>query len=317
MEVISGIYCFENTINNKKYIGYSNFIRRRKKEHLYYLRKGKHHNSYFQNAWNKYGEGSFVFKILQECPLSSCSNMEIYWIAYFNSFIDDGEGYNLTRGGENVIEISEITRLKMSNNTKGKNNPNFGKIASKETRLKISKIHLGKVITTESRKKMSESRKGTHVRRGIKTFNSETSSKYVGVHWHKRNKKWEASIKLKNKKIFLGDFDNESDAALAYDKRAIEFWGESACLNFDLEYVKNTNLPTPRELSSNFVGVCRCGSGWVSNFHFNKDHFYLGYFNNEIEAAIAYNEATLEFYGYKAKLNIISEEEYNSVMINS
>lgn len=56
-------------------------------------------------------------------------------------------------------------------------------------------------------------------------------SKYKGVCWDKRCKKWVASIGSNGKTIFLGRFEKEVDAALAYDKRAKEFHGEFANLN--------------------------------------------------------------------------------------
>lgn len=46
----------------------------------------------------------------------------------------------------------------------------------------------------------------------------ETSSKYVGVVWNKRNKKWMSSIRNNGKKIHLGYFINEYDAHLSYVK---------------------------------------------------------------------------------------------------
>lgn len=39
---------------------------KRWREHLYHLRKGRHHNRYLQSAWNKYGESAFKFKIIKE-----------------------------------------------------------------------------------------------------------------------------------------------------------------------------------------------------------------------------------------------------------
>jgi hypothetical protein len=58
------------------------------------------------------------------------------------------------------------------------------------------------------------------------------SSKYRGVHIHKRSGKWMVTIKSENKRIFLGMFDNEIDAARAYDEAAKIYHGEFASLNF-------------------------------------------------------------------------------------
>lgn len=37
-----------------------------------------------------------------------------------------------------------------------------------------------------------------------------------GYFWHKRDKKWQAQIKINYKLIYLGNFDTESDARIAY-----------------------------------------------------------------------------------------------------
>lgn len=57
------------------------------------------------------------------------------------------------------------------------------------------------------------------------------SSKYKGVSWDKRRNKWEAYIMLNDKKVSLGRFDIESDAARAYDKKASVAFGEFANTN--------------------------------------------------------------------------------------
>ena len=60
-----------------------------------------------------------------------------------------------------------------------------------------------------------------------------TSSKYKGVTWRPNRNKWYAQIKHNYKGIHLGSYDTEEEAARAYDKKAKEFFGEYAELNFD------------------------------------------------------------------------------------
>jgi hypothetical protein len=59
------------------------------------------------------------------------------------------------------------------------------------------------------------------------------SSKYKGVHMDKRTGRWRTIIIHKGKSIHLGMFENEIDAAKAYDKAAKELYGEFAKLNFE------------------------------------------------------------------------------------
>jgi hypothetical protein len=58
------------------------------------------------------------------------------------------------------------------------------------------------------------------------------SSKYKGVHWEKKRKEWRARITFKGRIVHLGRFDTEEEAAMAYDGKAKELFGEFASLNF-------------------------------------------------------------------------------------
>ena len=61
------------------------------------------------------------------------------------------------------------------------------------------------------------------------------TSGYKGVHFHRRNKTWEASVVFEGARRHLGKFESPEDAARAYDAAAIEIWGEYAWTNFDQE----------------------------------------------------------------------------------
>ena len=57
------------------------------------------------------------------------------------------------------------------------------------------------------------------------------SSKYKGVYWHKASNKWMSSITFNGIQIYLGVYDNEIDAAKAYNDIAIKCFKEFALLN--------------------------------------------------------------------------------------
>ena len=59
-----------------------------------------------------------------------------------------------------------------------------------------------------------------------------TSSVYKGVNFNKASNKWHARIQHNDHQIHLGLFTDESEAAHAYDRKAIELFGVFAKLNF-------------------------------------------------------------------------------------
>lgn len=58
-----------------------------------------------------------------------------------------------------------------------------------------------------------------------------SSSKYKGVHWNTQTGRWKALLHVGAECIHLGYFTCEHQAALAYNKKAIELHGEYANLN--------------------------------------------------------------------------------------
>jgi len=62
--------------------------------------------------------------------------------------------------------------------------------------------------------------------------NSNTFSKFKGVSESRGNKKWTARIRKCGKQYCLGCFDDETEAAKTYDKKAKELFGEFARVNF-------------------------------------------------------------------------------------
>lgn len=59
-----------------------------------------------------------------------------------------------------------------------------------------------------------------------------STSKYLGVCWHKGDRRWQAAIKVEHRNIYLGQFADEAEAARAYDRAALLRYGPYARLNF-------------------------------------------------------------------------------------
>jgi group I intron endonuclease len=201
-----GIYCIENIIDNKKYIGKSVNIEKRWEIHKRKLFSSVHVNIHLLNAWNKYGETNFIFRIIEECSKNNLDKKEIFYINYFDTI---NNGYNKTNGGGGfLMHHSETSKKKISESLK------------KQWELGIRK---GKPLTQEQREKLkgripwNKGKKGICINRKLKN----SMSCYFGVSFHigeKRKKKWVARFGNK----YLGYYETEIEAAKARDVYIIE-----------------------------------------------------------------------------------------------
>ncbi len=74
------------------------------------------------------------------------------------------------------------------------------------------------------------------------------TSKYIGVIFDKQTRSFSAKIGVNHKKIWLGRFKSEDEAARVRDRKAIEVHGEFASLNFPrTDYQPSTDTLTSRQ----------------------------------------------------------------------
>jgi hypothetical protein len=59
----------------------------------------------------------------------------------------------------------------------------------------------------------------------------DNTTGYKGVTYNKKNCYYSARIKINNKLLYLGSYSDKNDAAIAYNKKATELFGEFAFLN--------------------------------------------------------------------------------------
>ena len=111
----------------------------------------------------------------------------------------------------------------------------------------------------------------------------KSTSRYVGVYWSKKSKKWGAAIRVNKKNIYLGYFEDEKEAAQYYNNAL-----ESAKNNTKIK-IKKPNF------TSKFIGVSwdKASNKWTSQIEINGKGIRLGSFDNEYEASIYYQNALI------------------------
>ena len=134
MKTYNYIYLITNNINGKIYIGKHSTD----KLNDGYMGSGK----LIKKAIQKYGLENFNKEYLAFCDNEEKLNwLERFYIKKYNA---KECGYNLTDGGEGILNPKSEIREKLSNAHKGEKNPNFGKPRSEETKRKISAAKKGK-----------------------------------------------------------------------------------------------------------------------------------------------------------------------------
>lgn len=123
-----GIYCLLNKSNGKKYIGLSRNILSRVNQHTKDLLKKQHYNEYLQAAYLK---SSFVAFLIQECLPEELKEFEMFWINFYETWNRDN-GYNLTRGGEDLGSLTDEAKERKRLNRIGKSSSLKGKKQSKD-----------------------------------------------------------------------------------------------------------------------------------------------------------------------------------------
>lgn len=111
------IYCDKARKKNGVYIGQSRDIHKRWLAHVNDLKNNRHKNKHLQNIYNKYGENSFNFDILELCSPDELNKKEEYYIDYYDSY---KHGMNKTLGGEGthgMVYTEEMRKARSRENS--------------------------------------------------------------------------------------------------------------------------------------------------------------------------------------------------------
>lgn len=187
MSKIYRIYKCVNTINGKTYVGFTNkLLEKRITEHNSAAKNGSDY--LVHKAIRKYGTDSFLWECIFESTNKNymLNEMENYFIQQFNSYFENGLGYNMTFGGQGGMTGKLHTeqtknKLKVARNRRT-TEPMAGKTHSVESKQKMSVAKLGKLKGDSYKKVCSE--------RNLKRYSDPEKRKILSdaikLSWQKR-----------------------------------------------------------------------------------------------------------------------------------
>lgn len=194
------IYRITNMANNKFYIGSADSFARREWQHKYYLRRNEHKNPHLQAAWNKYGEGMFVFEIIEQIP---DGEDQLAWEdKWLQGCVGKEDCYNvntLATAPRLGIVLSEVAKQNISEGRKGKhggvNHYRYGQRVSEDVRKKIGDAQRDK--PKKPGRKVSAA--------GMAKIRAAAEAGHYS-HWEGRNHTEEAKEKLRRPLIGIDPF---------------------------------------------------------------------------------------------------------------
>jgi|688.fasta_scaffold116147_3 group I intron endonuclease len=155
---MKGVYQIKNIVTGKVYIGSSIEIETRWRKHRDLLNKNIHHSPYLQSSWNKHGEESFIFEVIEEIfDEKQLLTLEQKWIDIKSSF-EREFGYNARKQANSPLgcEWTEERKKEQSFRMSGEKHHFYGKSLSKQHKEKISISNKGKIAWNKGKKASQE-----------------------------------------------------------------------------------------------------------------------------------------------------------------
>ena len=209
-------YKILNIVTAKAYYGSTNNFKKRSADHTRLLTRNKHHSIKLQNSWNKHGQDSFIFSVIE--TFISADDMlraeklliDTYYCASYNISTEVTKGHRL------------------------------GRPHTQETKDKLSKMFKGRTVSAEAIEKIKKARQGQIMRKGFKhsieSINKVKTKRAMQV----MKSGWKMSVEAKEKMSLLRP-GNKYPRATIITKDAIYLGYEAAAnaLNVSKQSIRN------------------------------------------------------------------------------
>jgi len=260
------------TLSNEygiRYIGKTINLKKRYDSHINESSLKRTHKEKWINKTLTNG-GKIIMEILDICDEKESDFIEIYWISQFKTW-----GFNLvnlTSGGDGGSsmkgrKLSDETKLKMSESAKNRGLTiggwNKGIKMSDDFRKKISQISKGRIVSNETKQKISESNKGKKKKPMSDETKLKISEKKKGLVSPNKGNKYSDERKLQMSLSRLGIKRNDNVKKILSECKKIiwviktpngeivEFLGYNSFKKFVLDNSLNISVTTLKAYGKN------------------------------------------------------------------
>ncbi len=262
-----GIYKITNIQNGRFYIGSAKRFKERWSNHYSSLRRNRHHNKFLQNDFNKYGEKTFLFEIVEVMHNHATEERRLREQAYIEQSLNDLEKKDLCFNlAKNTVSKEgpwssdpEATRIKMSEASKKRwNEPGYrDEISEKmkkgwtqEVREDASKRFsgegnpmYGKVISDETKKLLSEASKKMWL-------NEETRQNIISGSSDRTKRQWEDEEVKEKMQSAIKNSKNTEAAREQQKNRTKEQWANEEIRTKMLKALTSSEVKEKQSIAS-------------------------------------------------------------------
>jgi group I intron endonuclease len=171
MEKIIGIYKITSPVG-RIYIGQSRDVEHRFKRYLS-MHESNSTQTRLHRSFKKYGVSSHTFEVIEHCNFSELNERERYWQDFYNVLSKNGMNCILQETDSLPKVYTKETLTKIS----GKNHWFYGKNHSDESKKKMSQAAKRRVVSDETRQKLSSIRQGSGNQFYGKTHSDDSKQK--------------------------------------------------------------------------------------------------------------------------------------------
>lgn len=267
----SGIYQIRNLNNGRVYVGSAKLFSARQYKHVTTLRKGTHHNKFLQNDFNKCGEDSFIFEVLElvegEQPQRLLAEQKFLDVYYDNQ----DSCYNFMKktsaeGRSCFSKTPEETKKLISENSKAMwSNPEWkaARIATSRTEeFRKKQSNNQKIISANSEYRNSSE---AHRKRNTDPEYKLKHSNALKSAWNKDNGTRKAKASESAKKVYQANKDLLSQALIASVSKEyalISPSGEIFLFKNLAKFCRDNNIPYNGAIYGLFKNKEKSHHGW-------------------------------------------------------